>query len=429
METATAARVRSEDDRHRHLMPRGVSPANAYTFAALAVVLTVFMVLEPEVAFSSAVEGLKVWWDIVFPALLPFFIGSEILIGLGVVHFMGVLLEPFMRPLFNVPGAGSFVMAMGLASGYPIGSVLTARLRRQNLCNKEEAERLMSFTNTADPLFMSGAVCVGMFRTPGLAPVIMAAHYLSSVSLGLIMRFHARHAPRSKAPYVSRTGNIFYRALYALVEARERDGRPFGQLVGDAVKQSVNTLLLIGGFIMLFSVIIGIMEKVSILALLSGPVERFLVSLGLDPSLSKSMVSGLFEITIGTQHAASSQAPMVHRAMAASAVIAWSGLSVHAQVAAMIQGTDIKMNAYIMARVIHAALAAAYTLPLFRLLAPNLALQAMAEDLVPVLQRTASSWAARLNLAGASFLLAFGALVVFGFVLCMAGRRPCRRPL
>ena len=84
-----------------------------YLGAAVAVWLTLAMVRYPDKAFEAAVNGLSVWFEIVFPALLPFFIGSEILMGLGVVHFMGVLLEPFMRPLFNVPGAGSFVLAMG----------------------------------------------------------------------------------------------------------------------------------------------------------------------------------------------------------------------------------------------------------------------------------------------------------------------------
>ena len=39
---------------------------------------------------------------------------------MGVVHFLGVLLEPLMRPLFNVPGVGAFALSMGLAAGYPM---------------------------------------------------------------------------------------------------------------------------------------------------------------------------------------------------------------------------------------------------------------------------------------------------------------------
>lgn len=55
----------------------------AYFTAAVAAAFTVAMVLYPEQAFRSSLSGLKVWWEIVFPALLPFFIAAELLMGLG----------------------------------------------------------------------------------------------------------------------------------------------------------------------------------------------------------------------------------------------------------------------------------------------------------------------------------------------------------
>lgn len=70
--------------------------------ALAATAFTVAMVVYPEIAFAAAVRGLRLWWDVVFPALLPFFIGGQVLMGLGAVHFAGVLLEPLMRPLFNL---------------------------------------------------------------------------------------------------------------------------------------------------------------------------------------------------------------------------------------------------------------------------------------------------------------------------------------
>ncbi len=81
-----------------------------YFMAFFACFMTIAMVEYPKEAFDSAVMGLNLWWNVVFPALLPFFILSEILMGLGVVHFIGVLLEPLMRPLFNVPGVGALVL-------------------------------------------------------------------------------------------------------------------------------------------------------------------------------------------------------------------------------------------------------------------------------------------------------------------------------
>jgi sporulation integral membrane protein YlbJ len=397
--------------------------ANAIV-AALAIAFTIFVILNPEPAFSAAVRGLRVWWDIVFPALLPFFIGSEILMGLGVVHFMGVLLEPFMRPLFNVPGAGSFVMAMGLASGYPIGAMLTARLREQGLCSKAEGERLMSFTNTADPLFMTGAVAVGMFGRTDVAITILAAHYLSSLTVGVLMRFYRRGAEQASPIAVhGKARSVGARAWQALSEAHERDGRPFGKLLGDAVRNSVNTLLLIGGFIILFAVLIQVLQVVGVVRWFSAGIAAMIRLVGLDPAVSGALTSGLFEITLGTQAASQAAAAILPRLVAASAVIAWSGLSVHAQVASLIQGTGMSIGPYMLARVGHAWLAGLYT---FFLWGPA---QALAGDwAVPVflqfspLQGGLDVWRTRLGICGAAtagLLLALG--VFFGFAVVLRG--------
>lgn len=344
--------------------------------AAAGLFLTVSMVKAPGEAFDSALQGLKIWWDVVFPALLPFFIGSEILMGLGVVNFMGVLLEPMMRPLFNVPGVGSFVMAMGLASGYPIGAILTRKLRRNNLCNQIEAERLLSFSNTADPLFMIGAVAIGMFGDARLGIVIAVAHYISAILVGLCMRFYRRSEPQSEQ-LANERGNILVRALRELYRAKQRDGRPLGQLLGDAVKNSINSLLMVGGFIILFSVIMRIATISGLVALVSKGVVGVLSLLGLSQSLGNATISGLFEITIGCNVASATVAPLMERIVMAGAIIAWSGLSVHAQVAAVVNDTDIRMLPYVTARVLHAALAGVCTWLLWPRLGPTLSTLAL----------------------------------------------------
>jgi nucleoside recognition membrane protein YjiH len=119
---------------------------------ALALALTVALIAYSQAGFQAAAAGLRLFFDVVLPSLLPFFILSEVLLAFGVVHFLGEWFEPIMRPVFNVPGVGSFVFSMGLAAGYPMDAVLTARLRRQRLCTRVEGERLLAFTNSADPV-------------------------------------------------------------------------------------------------------------------------------------------------------------------------------------------------------------------------------------------------------------------------------------
>lgn len=334
--------------------------------AIIAVFIIILIIIFSEEAFNAALDGLKVWWEVVFPSLLPFFIIAEILMGLGVVHFMGALLEPLMRPLFKVPGVGAFAMAMGLASGYPIGAKITATLRRKNLCNKTEAERLVSFTNTADPLFMIGAVAVGMFNRADLGIIFAGAHYISSIIVGLTMRFYKGNGPeRTYSSRSQKRRNIFLYAFNELIEARKNDGRAMGELLGDSVRESINTLLMIGGFIILFSVLTKIIIVTGFINIITFGLMFILQPLGLTEAMVLPLLSGLFEITNGANLASQAHAPLIHQVMIANAIIAWSGLSVHAQVATMVNGTDIKLKPYIFARILQSILAGITTIFLF----------------------------------------------------------------
>jgi sporulation integral membrane protein YlbJ len=333
----------------------------AYLIAFSAVLVTLAMVVYPKDAFDSAITGLNLWWNVVFPSLLPFFVLSEILMGLGVVHFIGVLLEPLMRPLFNVPGIGAFALSMGLASGYPMDAVITCKFRANKMCSEVEAERLLSFTNTADPLFMFGAVAVGMFGMPELGIAIALAHYLASFMVGIIFRFHGKSRDTIAASQTP-TGNILRRALRALYQAKQEDRRTLSELLGDSVKSSMNTILLIGGFIMVFSVLIKVLSLIGITTILTNIFVLFLNLIGWSANLAPAMVSGLLEIDLGTLAASQANAPLVQKAAIASAIIAWSGLCVHGQVASIVIQSGIRIMPYMLARVIHAVFAALLTI-------------------------------------------------------------------
>lgn len=330
-------------------------------WTASALIFVVSMVSYPRIVFDGAALGMKTWWNIVFPSLLPFFIASELLMSFGFVHFMGELLDPVMRPLFNVPGSGSFVMAVGFTSGYPIGSMVTARLRAEGLCSRVEAERLMSFTNNSSPLFMLAAVAVGMFNNPGLGVLIAGAHYLSNITLGLILRFYSRNEggviPQTKA----RQKNPAARALRRMMLVQRMEKRPPGKIIGDAVGKSVANLLNIGGFIILFAVIIKLLDAAGIIGRIAEILGFILLPLGFSPDILPALGSGLFEMTIGCKLASEAPVPLTQQVVAVGMILAWSGISVHAQAASMIADTDMRMLPFVFSRVCHTCLAGIYT--------------------------------------------------------------------
>jgi sporulation integral membrane protein YlbJ len=328
-------------------------------------ILAVSLIAYPQESLDASIRGLNMWWEIVFPSLLPFFIVSEMLIGFGVVKFIGALLEPMMRPLFKVPGVGGFVWAMGMASGFPAGAKFTARLRQEGQLTKIEAERLVSFTNSSNPLFIFGAVSVGFFHNAKLGVILAVAHYLGNICVGIIMRFYGNENPDKKEEHENKFKLRL--ALSVLHQTRIKDNRPIGKLLGDAVTSSIQTLLMVGGFIILFSVINKILYHLHITALLAKSVEVLLSSASFPEMLSIPFISGLFEITLGSQLTSQVQeATLLQQAMITSFILAFSGFSVQAQVASILAQTDIRFQPFFIARILHGVFASLFAFLLWK---------------------------------------------------------------
>lgn len=341
-------------------MKRHMRRMQLYTvfLATVAIMMGVILVQYPEQAFAASLKGLKIWWDVVFPALFPFFVVAEMMMGFGVVHFVGILLEPLMRPVFRVPGTGAFVMAVGFISGNPMGAKLTAKLRKQKMLTQIEGERLLTFTSTASPLFLFGAVAVGFFENAQVGLLLALAHYGSALLVGVGMRYY--HPDAAATPtYQKQQDFILIRALRAMHRARLKEERTFGQLLGEAVHSSIQTLLMIGGFIMIFSVIINLIQYLGILQFFA----QFFAWFSLPPDLSAPFFAGLVEMTIGSQMTSemSVQIPLVYKLMIVSMIIGWSGLSIHAQILSMISRTDLRYLPYLCGKTLHAIIAGLLT--------------------------------------------------------------------
>ena len=357
------------------------------------------------------------WWEVVFPSLLPFFVVSELMIGLGVVRFIGVLLEPLMRPLFHVPGVGGFVWAMGMASGFPAGAKFTARLRQENQLTAIEAERLVAFTNSSNPLFMGGAIAVGFFHDAALGVVLIASHYLGNFCVGLTMRYHGVHQ-ENRSKKTERSFPSIKKAFHEMHQTIQNDQRPFGKLLGDSVNRGIQTLLMIGGFIILFSVLQRLLSIVNIAQPFTFALGKLLSLLGIPSELSESLFSGLFEITIGSQMASETeQASLLYQIMITSFILAFNGFSVQAQVASILAETDIRFRPFLIARLIHGLFAMMFTALLWNPLYVNIETNQKTTGILAVFSHQHEQ-ASNFFTAAWSFLTASGPIITLA---CLVG--------
>lgn len=402
--------------------------ASGYTFtlvlAISSMLLVTGIVMYPEPAFQASLQGLSLWWDIVFPAMLPFLILSEMMIAFGVMHFFGVLLEPIMRKGLNLPGHGSWALSMSVMSGYPAGARTTALMRERKWIFRKEGERLLAYSYLCSPVFVISVVAVGFFHNAALGWILLGLHLGSWLATAIVFRslfWRGGAEERPSAPPQPRQGSALRRALLAMEAARQEDGRGFGKLMGDAVTTSIQMMLMIGGYMMLFSVIMEILSVSGVIPLLVQGLQTICYTFGIPANLIQPLLTGLVEIHLGTHASSGSNIPPAWQAAAAGAVMAWGGWSAHAQVKSLASSTDLSMVPYLQFRLTHSLAAFVLTLLLWNPLlvwfshaAPSTAGAAPGADAQPVsIPNLWLTWPEALSYGAVALMaLACGSLLV-----------------
>src|SRR5699024_4683533 len=260
--------------------------------------------------------------------------------------------------------------AMGMASGYPTGAKISARLREEKQLTQIEAERLVSFTNASSPLFIFGAVSVGFFYDVKLGVILGASHYIGNALVGVCMRFYGRNAEKKVKPAKKKVSII--RAFREMHQTRVNDPRPFGKIVGDAVLNSIQTLVMVGGFIILFSVFTKLLYIAGVTPIIASLFQYVLQIVTLPAELALPLLSGLFEITLGANLISQDEtANLLEKIIVVSFVLGFNGFSVQAQVASILAPTDIRFAPYFFARIFHGLFAAILTALFYTLLYLN----------------------------------------------------------
>ncbi|MBU5426496.1 sporulation integral membrane protein YlbJ [Tissierella pigra] len=316
----------------------------------IIIIFTLFgIIANPKLSLSSATSGVSIWFNIILPSLLPFFIISEILIGLGFVDLIGKLLEPLIGPLFNIPGKGVFPLTMSILSGYPVGAKLTSRLREEGLITKNQGNKLICFTSTSGPLFMLGTVSIGMLNDSSIGPLIIIPHYLAVLCLGLLFRSYKSH----DIEFNKKNKNIF-EEIQDSYDSWIKTKKSIGSLITEAVKESMDTIILIGGLVIFYSVLVEVLFNMKF-------INNFLYllsnMLSIDLQIVKGFVAGIFEVTMGCKNIAAANIDFIYKISLINFIIGWSGLSIHSQALSFINRTDINSKLYIFSKFLHGILA------------------------------------------------------------------------
>ena len=322
-----------------------------YILPFVFLLFTICLLVFSSSNLTAAKKGLNLWANSVVPSLFPFFVATELLSRTEVPYFLGKLLGRIMRPLFNVSGEGSFALIMGLISGYPVGAKIATNFRQNNICSKEECERILSFTNNSGPLFIVGTVGISMFGSSTIGILLLITHVISSLTVGIIFRFWKKNSYTLESNYNQNSASN-----------RNIKVSDLGEVLSNSITNSISTILVIGGFVVLFSVIISILKASNFLVIVVKTFTPLFNLIHISPKFIAPLFTGLFEITNGIASISSINIKAISiNIILASFLLGIGGISIFFQVFSIVSKSDLSIKPYIYGKILHGIIAAIYT--------------------------------------------------------------------
>ncbi len=240
-------------------------------------VFTICLIIFSKTNLTATKSGLELWATSVLPSLLPFFIAVELLKYTDIIKILGKLFNPIMRPIFNVPGAASFALIMGIISGYPTGAKIVSDFKKEGICSDIECERLIAFTNNSGPLFIISTVGISFLGDTRTGILLFITHILACLSVGFLFRWWKN----GKKSNYSNNSNLLSQPEKNNKKANLNN---LGEILATSIMNSINTIIMIGGFVTIFSVIVSILKESQILNTFSILFEPFFKNFNINSS-------------------------------------------------------------------------------------------------------------------------------------------------
>lgn len=307
-------------------------------FGMLGVCCIILLLFYTDSAVAAMRQGLLLCRDTVIPALFPFMVASEILVGCGGAAAIGNVFSRPVKRILGMPGAAACPVVLGALCGFPTGARAAAALYDTGVLSARQCTRLLTFINNPSSAYMISAVGASLLGSRRLGLLLWGVSLLCSLGTALVTRVLLPDDSEgmTSAPQPVRMG---------------------AEVFTSAVSTAAQSMLAVCAYVLFFSAVLGALQNV-------------LTRLALPPALS-ALLYGIMEMSGGIARA-SEISDATQAAMLCAALSCWSGLSVMCQIMTVCHGRGFAFLPYLLAKAAQALAAAALTGLAVRYLLPLL---------------------------------------------------------
>ncbi|RDU23016.1 transporter [Anaerosacchariphilus polymeriproducens] len=288
-----------------------------------------FLLLFPKESFNAALNGLVLWFRMIIPALLPFAIISGIFIRFHIADYFSFLFKPIIGTIFDLSNEGSFCVLAGFLFGYPMGAKIANDLVVDRQLSKNEGEYLFLFCNQASPVFILNCVAINCFKNENLFLPIFIILLSTSITIGIVLR------------------KFFYKSLKwdskeKVLKSLNDNTSPF-EILDSCVMNGVDTILKLGAYIILFSIIVKMVEIIL-----------------KDFYYLKTLIIGFLEMTNGISYISSLNTSFQIHFLFVLFCVSFGGISCIFQTASMVKNSHFSMIKYLIVKIMTAFISILY---------------------------------------------------------------------
>lgn len=290
---------------------------NSLTIIILLALIIIYVFTNSKNITTAIFESYELFLKNIFPSLFPMFIISYILVEIKIPEVLGnIFKKPFYK-LFKTKKEASFVFFMSMLTGFPSSAKYIESLMNKNLIDEKDANKILQFTFFSNPLFIINTVGIMFLNNIKLGYIILISHITGNIITGLIFRNYNKKEELKEE-------NIRQSIRELIIKINTTK---FFNVLLNAIKDALSTMILIFGILVTFQIIITMMPK-------------------------STIIKGLIEMTIGLKYTSLLTNTNL-KIILSTFFLSFGGLCIHTQIMNILNKKRVKYLPFLLARIIH----------------------------------------------------------------------------
>lgn len=295
----------------------------------ITIFITLFIILfiiNLNTCMQSTFTGLNLVIKAILPAIFPFSVICNLIIHYDGISFYSNILGPIICKPLKLSNCSSFPIVASLLCGYPLGCKYCCDLYELGYISKEEYLRLLNIASNASPIFLIGSVGAAMLGNIKYGFILLLGNYFAPLIIGFFTKKNT-HEFNNSNEYPLKTDGSYN----------------FGIIIKTSIENAINTTLQVGAFVIIFSIIIGIIKNNSLINIIFNNVEKLL---SLSPNSLYGIFLGSIEYTNGCKILTSISSSIIFKLSAISFICSFSGLSIIGQISSFTGKFNVSLKKY-----------------------------------------------------------------------------------